>query len=103
MSLRLYFLRHGQTAFSRDNAFCGAGLNPELTEDGQAMAQCFANAYQTTPWRAVYASTLRRTIATAKPLCDAIGAKMELRPVGRQSGDYRKFVTASGRENPLRP
>jgi broad specificity phosphatase PhoE len=79
MSLRLYFLRHGQTAFSRDNAFCGAGLNPELTEDGQAMAECFAKCYQATAWRAVYASPLRRTIATAKPLCDAIGAKMELR------------------------
>ena len=79
MSLKLYFLRHGQTAFSRDNAFCGAGLNPELTEDGQAMAQSFASAYKATAWQAVYASPLRRTIATAKPLCDAIGAKMDLR------------------------
>jgi broad specificity phosphatase PhoE len=79
MNLNLYFLRHGQTAFSRDNAFCGAGLNPDLTEDGAAMAQCFAKAYQTTAWRAVYVSSLKRTIATAKPLCDAIRAKMELR------------------------
>ena len=79
MSLKIYLLRHGQTPFSRDSAFCGAGLNPELTPDGIAMAQCFAKAYQSTPWRAVYASPLRRTIATAQPLCDAIGAKMELR------------------------
>ncbi|HEX3797962.1 MAG TPA: histidine phosphatase family protein [Verrucomicrobiae bacterium] len=79
MSLKLYFLRHGQTAFSRDNAFCGAGLNPELTADGQAMAECFGKAYQSLPWAAVYASPLKRTIATAKPLCDAIGAQMELR------------------------
>jgi probable phosphoglycerate mutase len=79
MSLKLFLLRHGQTAFSRDNAFCGAGLNPELTTDGQAMAECFGKAYQSTPWAAVYASPLKRTIATAKPLCDAIGAKMELR------------------------
>ncbi|HWF19624.1 MAG TPA: histidine phosphatase family protein, partial [Verrucomicrobiae bacterium] len=79
MSLKLYLLRHGQTSFSRDNAFCGAGLNPELTTDGEAMAQCFAKAYQALPWRAVYASPLRRTVATAKPLCEAIEAKMELR------------------------
>jgi probable phosphoglycerate mutase len=79
MSLKLYLLRHGQTAFSRDNAFCGADLNPELTAEGQAMADCFAKAYKETPWAAVYASPLKRTIATAKPLCDAIGAKMELR------------------------
>jgi broad specificity phosphatase PhoE len=79
VSLKLYFLRHGQTAYSRDNAFCGAGLNPELTADGVAMAQAFGKAYQALPWRAVYASSLRRTIATAEPLCAAIGAKMELR------------------------
>ncbi|MDB6020725.1 MAG: fructose-2,6-bisphosphatase [Pedosphaera sp.] len=79
LSLKLYLLRHGQTSFSRDNAFCGAGLNPELTSDGEAMAQCFAKAYQGLPWRAVYASPLRRTMATAQPLCDAVGAKMELR------------------------
>lgn len=79
MSLKLYLLRHGQTPFSRDNAFCGAGLDPELTSDGLNMAQAFAANYKSTLWKAVYASPLKRTIATAKPLCDATGAKMELR------------------------
>ena len=79
MSLKLYFLRHGQTSFSRDNAFCGAGLNPDLTADGLEMAKAFAAAYQATPWSAVYASPLRRTVATAEPLCAALGLKMELR------------------------
>jgi probable phosphoglycerate mutase len=79
MSLNLYFLRHGQTEFSRDNAFCGAGLNPELTPDGLAMAQAFAAAYKSVPWKAVFASPLRRTVTTAKPLCDATGLGMELR------------------------
>jgi broad specificity phosphatase PhoE len=79
LSLKLYLLRHGQTPFSRDNAFCGAGLDPELTSDGLDMAQSFASAYKSTPWNAVYASPLKRTVATARPLCDAIGAKMELR------------------------
>lgn len=79
MSLILHLLRHGQTPFSRDNVFCGAGLDPELTPDGQAMANAFAAAYKSTPWSAVYASPLRRTVATARPLCDVLGLKMELR------------------------
>ena len=79
MSLKLHLLRHGQTAFSRANAFCGAGLDPELTADGQAMAQAFAAAYKSVPWTAVYASPLRRTVATAQPLCTAAGIQMELR------------------------
>jgi broad specificity phosphatase PhoE len=79
VSLKLHLLRHGQTPFSRDNMFCGAGLDPELTADGSAMARAFAEAYQHVSWKAIFASPLRRTVATAQPLCDAIGAKMELR------------------------
>ena len=79
MSLKLYLLRHGQTPFSRDNVFCGAGLDPELTSDGVAMAEAFAAAYRQLSWSAVFASPLRRTITTAQPLCDATGVKMELR------------------------
>lgn len=78
MNLTLYFLRHGQTAFSRDNAFCGAGLNPDLTPDGLAMAQDFAHAYADTKWEAVYVSTLKRAQQTAQPLCDAL--KLEMQP-----------------------
>jgi probable phosphoglycerate mutase len=78
LSLTLYFLRHGQTTYSRANAFCGS-LDPELTADGLEMAQAFADAYSELPWTAVYASPMQRTIATAKPLCNAIGIKIELR------------------------
>ncbi len=79
MSLKLHLLRHGQTPFSRDNAFCGAGLDPELTPDGTSMAKAFAAAYQHLSWSAIYASPLRRTIATAQPIAEATGVKMELR------------------------
>jgi broad specificity phosphatase PhoE len=79
VSLQLFLLRHGQTPFSRDNTFCGAGLDPELTPDGIAMARAFAEAYRSTPWAAVYASPLLRTVATAQPLCDAVSVPMELR------------------------
>jgi broad specificity phosphatase PhoE len=78
MSLKLYFLRHGQTACSRANLYCGA-LDPELTDAGIQMAESFANAYRNTDWTAAFVSPLTRTIATAKPLCDAIGIEMQLR------------------------
>jgi broad specificity phosphatase PhoE len=79
MSLTLYFLRHGQTALSREDTFCGSGLDPELTPEGLEMAQAFALGYQSKPWRAIYASGLRRAIATAQPLCDALGMAMQVR------------------------
>ena len=73
VTLTLYFLRHGQTEMSRANKFCGSGLDPDLTADGRQMAQSFAEDYREKPWQAIYTSSLRRTIATAKPLCDALG------------------------------
>lgn len=86
MALTLYFLRHGQTALSREGIFCGSGLDPELTSEGLEMAQAFVNAYHGADWRAVYSSSLRRTITTAEPLCHALGidlqARAELNEIG---------------------
>ena len=78
MSLTLYFLRHGQTEFSRSNSYCGS-LDPQLTPDGIEMAEVFADAYGSTPWQAVFCSPMKRTIATAKPLCSKLGIEPELR------------------------
>ena len=79
MGLNLYLLRHGQTELSRADSFCGSGLDPELTSDGLKMAQAFADAYRATPWRAIYSSSLRRAIATAKPLCSDLGMALQTR------------------------
>jgi broad specificity phosphatase PhoE len=78
MSLNLYFLRHGETTYSRTGGYCGA-LDPELTAEGLLMAQAFADAHRTLEWTAIYVSPMKRTIATAKPLCEAIGMEMQLR------------------------
>jgi broad specificity phosphatase PhoE len=80
MSLILYLLRHGQTALSRDDVFCGSGLDPELTPEGMEMAHAFAKAYGEVEWRAVYSSSLRRSITTAQPLCDTVGTNLQVRP-----------------------
>lgn len=79
MSLSLYFLRHGQTELSRDDSFCGSGLDPELTPEGLRMAAAFRDAYRATSWRAIYSSNLRRTITTAQPLCDAVESSLQVR------------------------
>lgn len=73
MTLRLYLLRHGQTAMSRANVFCGRGLDPALTDEGVAMADAFAAAYRDRTWTAIYSSPLKRAIDTAAPLAAAKG------------------------------
>lgn len=79
MTLQLYLLRHGQTALSRANVFCGRGRDPALTDEGLAMANAFAAAYRTEPWTAIYTSPLQRAIDTARPLASAKGLKIETR------------------------
>jgi broad specificity phosphatase PhoE len=78
MALKIYLLRHGETTYSQSGAFCGA-VDAELTPEGKLMAQCFADAYRSLPWAAVYVSPMKRAIATAQPLCDAAGLDMQIR------------------------
>jgi probable phosphoglycerate mutase len=78
MSLSLYFLRHGETIYSQTGGYCGE-LDPDLTDEGKQMAEGFAATYRSMPWSAIYVSPMRRTIATAKPLCEAVGLEMQLR------------------------
>jgi broad specificity phosphatase PhoE len=79
MALKLYFLRHGQTALSRDDTFCGSGLDPELTADGLKMAQAFANWYRETEWQAILCSALRRAITTAEPMVESLQLNLQPR------------------------
>ena len=73
MTMRLFLLRHGQTAMSRGDVFSGRGLDPALTADGRDMAAAFAACYRDTPWRAIYASPLMRAIETATPIAQLRG------------------------------
>ena len=108
MSLKIYFLRHGQTDCSRANVFCGAGTDAELTPEGQQMALSFAEIYKTISWAAVYVSPLKRTIATSKPLCDVLGLKPELRDglkeihYGEWEGKTSEEVTRTDHDTYLR-
>ena len=77
-NLSLYFLRHGQTALTRDNVYCGAGMEPELTAAGHAMARAFADFYKAKSWAAIHVSPQLRTRQTAAPLCAALGVEPAL-------------------------
>ena len=79
MTLRLYLLRHGQTAMSRANVFCGRGLDPALTDEGLSMAHAFAAAYRSSAWTAIYSSPLARAVATATPLAQAMNLSVVVR------------------------
>jgi len=105
MGLILYFLRHGQTALSRDDVFCGSGLDPELTPEGVEMAHAFAKAYRETEWQAVYSSGLRRSITTAQPLCDVLEMELQVRAelneiaYGRWEGLTKEQVSKEFRDD----
>ena len=79
MPLRLHLLRHGQTPTSRENVFCGAHLDPELTPEGIAMAEAFAAAYTATHWTAIYAGPLQRTQVTARIIAATAGLPVQTR------------------------
>jgi broad specificity phosphatase PhoE len=79
MSLILYFLRHGQTACSRDNLFCGAGMEPELTPEGLRMAEGFQRAYRSMAWRAIFSSPQKRALATASAISGPAGLALDVR------------------------
>lgn len=78
MALKLYFLRHGETTSSQTGTFCGR-LDIDLTPAGYQMADQFAEAYQALDWTAIFSSPLHRTMATAWPLSQRLGMKIQQR------------------------
>ena len=70
--LELYFIRHGQTEFSRENRFCGS-IDPPLNEVGLRMAEAFGGAYADRRWDAIYSSPSLRARQTAAALARRVG------------------------------
>ena len=100
MSLKLYLLRHGETSYSRTGGYCGE-LDPELTDNGKKMAQAFASAHKAIAWNAVFVSPMKRTIATAKPLCEAVNIEMQFRDGLKELryGNWEGLTNESVKEN----
>jgi broad specificity phosphatase PhoE len=97
MALTLYFLRHGQTAMSRDDILCGCGVDPDLTSEGAQMAREFGEAYRAFPFEAIFCSPLLRTRATAQPISELRGLVPEIREDLKEM-DYGKWEGLCRRE-----
>jgi probable phosphoglycerate mutase len=97
MTLTLYFLRHGQTAMSRDDILCGCGVDPDLTSEGAQMAREFGEAYRAFPFEAIICSPLLRTRATAQPISELRGLVPEIREDLKEM-DYGKWEGLCRRE-----
>ncbi len=73
--LSLYLLRHGETAFSHHDRFCGR-IDAPLTAEGRAMASAFADAYGRIPWDAIVTSSRTRAVDTATPVAARVGVEV---------------------------
>jgi broad specificity phosphatase PhoE len=76
--LRLYLIRHGQTAGNVKGALDTALPGPPLTELGQTQAQALADAIGDEPIVAVYASQATRAQQTAAPLALRLGVDVQV-------------------------
>lgn len=65
--LKLYLLRHGETALNARNIVQGGGIDEPLNDTGYRQSDLFYQKYKDTTFDAVYTSTLIRTIQTVKP------------------------------------
>lgn len=93
MVLRLYLLRHGETTHSQSGGYCGV-TDPDLTDAGAGMAKAFAEAYKHVSWSAIFVSPMKRTRATARPICEAAGIEPEIRD-GLKEMDFGEWEDQS--------
>jgi probable phosphoglycerate mutase len=70
--LTLYLVRHGQTAASSSNRFCGR-LDEPLTPAGHAMAEALGAAYGNAGFAEIVSSSLLRARDTAAPAARRAG------------------------------
>jgi broad specificity phosphatase PhoE len=73
---RIYLVRHGATMLSAEDRFAGS-TDVELSDEGLTQVECLGQRLASEPVARVYASPMRRTIATAM----AIGRPHGLEPV----------------------
>lgn len=73
----LFMVRHGETALTPSRTFSGGdGSDPELSPHGKWQAERVAHALKSLEIDAIYASPLRRTMATALEIAAALGVNV---------------------------
>jgi len=100
-TLRLFLVRHGETPGNREMRYLGTRDEP-LSPLGVEQADLLAAALAPLPLGAVYASPLRRTADTARPIAAARGLAVHVEPrlreqaFGAWEGLTRAEVLAAG-------
>jgi broad specificity phosphatase PhoE len=69
---RIYLARHGQSETNRERRLCGQ-LDPALTTLGIEQSRQLARVLADVPLRAIFTSTLQRTVQMAAPIARARG------------------------------
>ena len=99
MTTRVYLVRHGATVLSAEDRFAGSS-DVELSDEGHAQAEALAERLAVENIKALYASPLKRTVATARALARPHGLEptlqADLREIdhGRWEGLTRDEVEA---------
>lgn len=75
---QLLLVRHGQTALSHSDAFCGTTEAP-LSDTGHQQAQKLAKRLSRTHIDALYCSPQGRARATAQPIAAALNLEIQIR------------------------
>lgn len=78
MGMKLHLIRHGQTAWNREQVFRG-GTDVGLDETGRQQARLLAERLRQAGLSAIYSAPLSRARQTAQALADACG--LEVRTV----------------------
>jgi len=81
--MRLYLVRHGQTAWNADGRAQGHS-DVELDETGLAQALILREALLSASAKRVFSSDLKRCVQTAAPLAEAIGQEVLQREALRE-------------------
>ena len=77
--IHIYIARHGETTWNEEGRIQGRS-DPELSLKGYGQSLALLKQLKDRPLSAIYASTLQRSIHTAKPIADHIGLPIQEEP-----------------------
>ena len=77
--IKIYIARHGETTWNEEGRIQGRS-DPELSLKGYGQSLALLKQLKDRPLSAIYASTLQRSIHTAKPIADHIGLPIQEEP-----------------------
>jgi len=76
--MRLYFVRHGESAANLLREFSNSGFKHPLTEKGIVQAHTLAQTLAVLPVEQIYSSPVMRAVQTAQILAESLHAPLEI-------------------------